>query len=258
MRLVSSRLTVRSDRFGSGIRLALLSDLHSRAGQDIEQIIQVTKEAKPDYILMPGDILERLDGKRERDNESGFALMSRACEIAPVIYSIGNHENGGIHSWNKLKWAKGRSIPKFYDARDVERIEKSGAVTVDDTYTVIDGIAFGGLTSGLINGNRVPHTAWLDEFCALDMPKILLCHHPEYYDRFLKDRNIDIIVSGHAHGGQWRFFGRGVYAPGQGLFPRYTQGVHDGRFIISRGLKPGGLIPRFFNSPEVVIIDIEK
>ena len=66
------------------------------------------------------------------------------------------------------------------------------------------------------------------------------------------------MVSGHAHGGQWRIFGRGVFAPGQGLFPKYTSGIHDGRLVISRGLKKSGTIPRIFNSPELVIIDIKK
>jgi predicted MPP superfamily phosphohydrolase len=89
------------------------------------------------------------------------------------------------------------------------------------------------------------------------MPKILLCHHPEYYERYLKDKSIDLTVSGHAHGGQWRFFGKGVFAPGQGIFPRYTSGVYDGKLVVSRGLKPARIIPRFFNAPEVVIIDIE-
>ena len=84
---------------------------------------------------------------------------------------------------------------------------------------------------------------------------MLLCHHPEYYEKYLKDRPIDLIVSGHAHGGQWRFFGRGVLAPGQGLFPKYTYGVHDDRLVIGTGLKKGSvLIPRLFNSPEVVFI----
>ncbi|MBQ3816071.1 MAG: metallophosphoesterase, partial [Clostridia bacterium] len=55
---------------------------------------------------------------------------------------------------------------------------------------------------------------------------ILLCHHPEYWEPLVHGRRIELTVSGHAHGGQWRIFGRGVYAPGQGLFPRYTSGLY--------------------------------
>ncbi|MBE6578165.1 MAG: hypothetical protein E7653_08555 [Ruminococcaceae bacterium] len=257
MRLVKSSYKIHTGSFGRSVRFALLSDLHSKEGRKIDGIIKLVAEARPDYILMPGDIFERLDGTLQSDKESGYELIRRSREIAPVIYSIGNHENGGIRSWDKLKWNKIKCIPKYYAPADVEKIEGSGAVIVDDGYVVIDGIAFGGVASGLINISRGPLLDWIDGFCALDMPKVLLCHHPEYYPEYLKGRDIDLIVSGHAHGGQWRVFGRGVFAPGQGLFPKYTEGVHDGKLVVSRGLKPSGVIPRFFNPPEVVIIDVE-
>ena len=61
-------------------------------------------------------------------------------------------------------------------------------------------------------------------------------------------------MSGHAHGGQWRIFGRGVYAPGQGIFPKYTSGVIDGRCVISRGLSNHTHVPRIFNPPELVMV----
>ncbi len=257
MGFVKSNYTLHMGRFGKCIRLALLSDLHSREDRNIDAIVELVAQSSPDYILMPGDIFERLDGASDTEKQSGFELMRRSSEIAPVIYSIGNHENGGIRSWDKIKWAKNKYLPKYYAPSDVEKIEASGAVMLDDGYVIRDGIAFGGLASGLINLSRGPHLEWLDEFCALDMPKILLCHHPEYYPAYLKGRNIDVIVSGHAHGGQWRFFGRGVFAPGQGLFPKYTSGVYDGKLVVSRGLKPSGMIPRIFNPPEVVIIDVD-
>ena len=95
-------------------------------------------------------------------------------------------------------------------------------------------------------------------FAEKDGYKILLCHYPHYYERCLKDVPVDLVLSGHAHGGQWRIFGRGVYAPHQGLFPKYTSGIHSGNHIISRGVvnnaKP---IPRFFNPCEVIEIKIK-
>ena len=66
---------------------------------------------------------------------------------------------------------------------------------------------------------------------------------------------MDLIVCGHAHGGQWRLFGRGIYAPGQGLFPRYTSGLHGGVCVISRGLSGCTRIPRIFNPPEIPLIE---
>ena len=145
---------------------------------------------------------------------------------------------------------------KSYDAESMKRLADTGVCFLDDGFTLSHGLAIAGLCSGLINEGGVPKLDFLSDFCACDAPKILLCHHPEYYKKYLKDMDIDLIVSGHAHGGQWRFFGRGVFAPGQGLFPKYTSGIHDNKLVISRGLKKSGTIPRIFNSPEIVKINI--
>ena len=75
---------------------------------------------------------------------------------------------------------------------------------------------------------------------------------------YIKKTNIDMTISGHAHGGQWRIFGRGLYAPGQGFFPKYTSGLIEDRFIVSRGLANNALLPRFFNPRELIIINFES
>ena len=242
--------------FGRPLCFAVISDLHSGKKTVISDMIKTVKENRPDYILMPGDIFERLDGSEPELKVAGFELIGTLSQICPVFMSIGNHENGGIGSWNVIKWSKIKSLPKIFDCDELDRIFECGATLLDDGYVIEDGIAFGGLSSGLINENRTPDISWLDGFCELDVPKVLLCHHPEYYKKYLKDRNIDLIVSGHAHGGQWRVFGRGVFAPGQGIFPKYTSGVHDGHFVISRGLDPSGTIPRIFNTPEIVFVSV--
>lgn len=257
-KLAISRYTINNQRFDGKIKYALVSDLHSGKKTDIEPIIKALKDNSPDCILMPGDIFERLDGSRPEGKTAGYELIKRAAEIAPVYYSIGNHENGGTGSWNMIKWRKSFFIEKYFEQSELDKIFDCGATFLDDGFVIEDGIAYGGLTSGLINKERKPHVDWLDEFCKLECPKVLLCHHPEYYKKYLKGKNIDLIVAGHAHGGQWRFFGRGVFAPGQGIFPKYTSGVHDGRLVISRGLKPSGKIPRIFNTPEIVFIEINN
>jgi predicted MPP superfamily phosphohydrolase len=99
-----------------------------------------------------------------------------------------------------------------------------------------------------------PYTDWLSDFEAQSGFKILLCHHPEYWTKYLKGRKIDLVLSGHAHGGQIRIFGQGLFAPGQGILPKYTSGIH-GNMIISRGLaNTGKPIPRLFNRREIVYI----
>ena len=113
--------------------------------------------------------------------------------------------------------------------------------------------------SGICGARNQPDPAVLERFRRLEgTPKILLSHHPEYYMPFLRDLGMDLVACGHAHGGHWRLFGRGVYAPGQGLFPKYTAGVVDGVCVISRGLGDHTSIPRLFNEPELVMIRLGK
>ena len=243
---------IKRGRFPKGIRVAVVSDLH---GGDPSAVIDLLQIERPDYILMPGDIFERLDGRDTEIFRNGLRLIREASAIAPVFYSPGNHEDGGTHSYRRRS---GSSVMKrVYDRGAIDAIRDSGAILLKNSFVLKDGIAFGGLLSGVINEGSVPELSFLDDFCACDAPKILLCHHPEYYEKYLRELDVDLIVSGHAHGGQWRFFGRGVYAPGQGLFPKYTYGVHDGRLVVSTGLKVSA-IPRFFNPPEVVFVDTVK
>lgn len=241
---------MRGVRFGKDLCIAVVSDTH---GREPSKIIEMLKSNAPDYILMPGDIMEELDGEYGEDRKNGIELLRKASMIAPTFYSFGNHEDGGKRSWS-AKWKK--TVKKrVYDEKILDEIRNTGANLLINSFVLKDGIAFGGLASGLILEERRPELSWLSEFCRIDGPKILLCHHPEYYAEYLKDMPIDLIVSGHAHGGQWRIFGRGVFAPGQGLFPKYTHGVHDDRLVISTGLKTN-MIPRFFNSPEIVFIHV--
>ena len=236
-------------------KFAIISDLH---GEDPFEAIEILRLAAPDVILAPGDIFERVDGisdKMNAMNEKGFLLLSEAVKIAPTFYSVGNHEIGGTHSWT-MPFRRKHPRKAVWSENNLERLNATGAVMLDDSYIFFDGLAIGGLSTGILNENCKPDLLWLNEFCRAGCPKILLCHHPEYYGKYLRKRDIDIVVSGHAHGGQWRFFGRGVFAPGQGLFPKHTRGIYENRLVVGTGLKRGGVIPRIFNSPEVVLLNI--
>lgn len=246
---------IESKRFGKSYRFALVADIHAEVPHGLAEKLS---ELAPDFILMPGDTFERLDGSQDQKNECSYDFIGQISKIAPVFLSVGNHENGGLASWNAFKWFAIESIPKYYSPKDKARLASLDAAFLDDSFTLCDGIAFGGLSSGLINEGHMPSLEWLGEFSELECPKVLLCHHPEYYKKYLSELSIDLIVCGHAHGGQWRIFGRGVFAPGQGLFPKYTSGVLDGRTVISRGLKKSSRIPRIFNKPELVVIDITR
>ena len=98
----------------------------------------------------------------------------------------------------------------------------------------------------------------LEEFAALEGCKVLMCHKPEDYFKHVRGHEIDLVVAGHAHGGQIRIGGRGLYAPGQGLFPKYTHGVIDERLIISAGASNPAKMPRWGNPCEILMITLEE
>lgn len=252
MRTTSYRLT--SAHPHVHLKAAVVADLHDRP---YGEILTVLEYEQPDLILVPGDLTEWLQGDVATTHRPGLGFLSEAVKIAPTFYSLGNHEIGACH--RHLRRA-GR-VPM--EARAVSEawrsiIAESGAVLLDDTWVTWRGLTIGGIGSGLWNPDRKPDVAKIRTFAALPGYKLLMCHHPEYYQRYIQNLDVDLIVAGHAHGGQWRLFGRGVYAPDQHLFPRYTSGVHDGRLVISRGtantIAP---IPRFFNPREVVVITVE-
>ncbi len=244
-----------NNKISKKIKIAVISDLH---GCDVLGVESLLRISAPDLILAPGDILERIDGNTEKMrvmNDKGLELLCRASKLAPTFYSLGNHELGGTGSWG-MGFRTRRPVKASWSEENLQRLKEGGVHLLDDSYVLFNGFAIGGLTSGILNDDGLPNLAWIDEFCRAGCPKILLCHHPEYYEKYLREKNIDVIVSGHAHGGQWRFFGRGIFAPGQGIFPKYTRGVYENRLVVSTGLKKGGFIPRIFNSPEIVIVSL--
>ena len=245
----------KSDKIPAHVRIALVADLHSK---DAKHVIAAVEKVSPDVICIPGDLTEALDGTMEERNTYGFAALRAFCGIAPVYYAPGNHEIGACHGhMNKLP--PDASAQGQITQENRMRILECGAHFLENSYTEWQGIVIGGLGSGMLEGDKKPRVDDLNDFFAHQGYKILLCHHPEYYAKYLRDRDVDMVLSGHAHGGQWRIFGRGVYAPDQGLFPKYTSGVHEGKLVISRGVSnTAGIIPRFFNPREVVCIHINE
>lgn len=225
---------------GAPLRFAVVADLHNGDFAPVEKILDA---AAPDAVLFPGDFADDRDAY-----ERGLAAVCHAAGKWPVFCSLGNHEM--------------RNIPGGVLR---ERLENAGAVLLDNTDTVFRSLRIGGLSTGYAPGakqHRVgppppPDTAFLSRFAAETGPKLLLCHHPEYYDKYLAATDCGLIVAGHAHGGQWSLFGHGVFAPGQGLFPRYTHGVYGGRMVVSRGLcATHRIYGRFGNPREVVLLTV--
>ena len=208
--------------YGLQIRIAVIADLHGRKSPEL---IESIRKNMPDIIIIAGDLF---DGRRiestvkESEVANGKLFLKTILKIAPVYFGLGNHE------W-KLT------------ANDKLNIISTGAILLDDSYIRYKpDIYIGGLTSTSRYGkysstSKEPNIAFLDQFEKITGFKILICHHPEYYDKYLINKKIDLILSGHAHGGQIRIGNQGIYAPGQGIFPKYTYGIVDGKMIISRG-----------------------
>lgn len=247
--------------------IALLADTHNIAPTDI---LLSLKTYQPDLICIAGDILigYRPEGNEliVKEQENVLPLVSGCVSVAPTFISLSNHE------WMICQ-------------EDIVALESAGDVVLDNrfiSYTV-NGVRLwiGGLTSAIVTnfqqfreekGGRYPYrprhshsshlktdSAWLSEFEKQNGYKVLLCHHPEYWslrEPWLSEKKIDLSLSGHAHGGQVRLFGQGLYAPGQGWMPRFTSGVYDGRLIVSRGLANTAGVPRLFNEPEIVYVEV--
>ena len=232
-----------------GKKLAVASDLH---GCQQEEILATLAAEKPDMILIPGDLC---DDHALRDFKNTAYDFLRACaEIAPTYYSLGNHELACYHKGNP--WRHPIPIPLTDEIR--AHIAETGATLLENRCVSHGEMTVCGLSSGINGKKNEPDRASLASFAQQSGFRVLLCHHPEYFVPDIQKTNIDLTVCGHAHGGQWRFFGRGVYAPGQGLFPKYTAGILEGRCVISRGLGNHTLIPRIFNTPELVIVELSK
>ena len=167
-------------------------------------------------------------------------FLETVPDYAPVFYSIGNHER------------KFREREAYLQA-----VRRSRVTLLDNSCIRFHGVCIGGLTST----KGAPDADFLERFEKEEGYRLLLCHHPEKYRDYVAGRNIDLTLCGHAHGGQIQLFGRGLYAPGQGLFPKLTHGLYDGgKMLVSRGMTNGAKprIPRINNPCELIIVNLER
>ncbi len=247
-KLETTYYTVPTGKINGSFRIAVFSDLHNHQyGARNQELIEAAKQTDPDLILMLGDMVN--------DNDPDIGIVTALCAelqgIAPVYYILGNHEA------NLMYLKEGRQIPL-------------------DTYLIQDGttVLYQGETDLEIGGNRValgafsmPEKEFSEEtkkkvakFEKSDGFKILLSHYPSLFNRCLQDADFDLALAGHYHGGQIRIPGAGgLYHKDEGLFPKYSGGFYQlgrGTLIVSRGLGDHTVIPRLFNRPELVIVDV--
>ena len=258
--LTVRRYTVESDQLQHPVRIAQVSDLHScRYGKEQEKLIAAIDREAPDIIVLTGDFF---DDKRE-DTETEY-LLKGIADRYPCFYVTGNHEYWASEEafLRKMVLLEKYGVKRL--AGSVENLEIRGEKLqifgVDDPDKVLDFHFRRGQSS---YSGRVPEELdLLEEALDLSAFSLLLSHRPELFPLYTRHR-FDLVLSGHAHGGQWRlpWTKNGLYAPHQGLFPKYSGGEYKENgvtMIVSRGLaRESTLVPRFWNPPELVIIDIQ-
>ena len=240
--LVTTELEIESSKLPEsfhGYRIVQLSDLHGKSfGSNQARLIQRVKESKPDLIVFTGDLV---DAKRY-DPGPGLTLLKELSTLAPVYIISGNHE------WWSGRWEELK-----------EEVVKTGAVLLEDDAVTIkeNGEEIGLLGVDDPAGGDVP--AALQSVEKKKGFNILLSHRPELFNDYAAS-GMDLVLSGHAHGGQVRLpFIGGLVAPDQGMFPEYTEGLYkdgDTSMVVNRGLGNSIIPLRIFNRPEVVEITL--
>lgn len=231
----------------SGFRIAQISDLHNdEMGNDNKDLIGLLQDAKPDIIVITGDMIDSYD----THVDIAIAFAEKAVTIAPCYYVSGNHESR-LGEYAELKAA--------FDRLGVTVLEDETATISKNGETInIVGVIDPSFKTVYKTDNE---SAVLDDALAAIKHQdgeytILLSHRPEMFEIYAK-YGIDLVFSGHAHGGQFRLpFVGGLYAPSQGVFPKYDAGVFtDGNtsMVVSRGIGNSSFPIRFNNRPELVL-----
>lgn len=231
---------VASEKIENPVTLAVVSDLHNSSfGGGQSELIAAIRAARTDALLLTGDVadsLDELDGVR-------MLLEGLGGEV-PVYYVSGNHE------------CQSGQLAEIKDA-----LRELGARVLEGESELlpVGGVRIAGVDDPA-SLYRAEWRAQLDACRARDETfTVLLSHRPERVGNY--DAGFDLVLAGHAHGGQVRIPGilNGLWAPNQGWFPKYAGGMYElgaGRMIVSCGLAKGAL-PRLFNRPELVIVRLE-
>lgn len=240
------------DRF-DGYRILQISDLHNKEfGKKQSKIIKKIVKINPDIIFITGDLID----SNNTNIDIAMEFINGAIDIAPIFYVSGNHEawSGSYHTLkSKLEEVgvvvlENQKTEIFKDNNSIDIIGLADRSFIESDYFEYSGnVQMADLLSSLVEENS--------HF------KILLSHRPELFDIY-SNRDIDLVFSGHAHGGQFRLpFIGGLIAPDQGFFPKLTDGVHTKNstwMIISRGLGNSIIPIRIFNRPELIVVTLSN
>lgn len=233
-----------------GFKIAHISDLHNKAfGNDQIKLLDEIKVLEPNVIVITGDLVDR----RKFNLSTAMDFIEGAVKIAPVYYVSGNHEawSGAYEDIVEKLNAFGVHImdnrTESIESYNGDIIEFIGVADPDFQTTSY----FEGTDASIMEKN-------LRELENEPVYQILLSHRPELFSLYAR-YNVNLTLSGHAHGGQFRLpFIGGVVAPDQGIFPEYTSGVYEkdgSKMVVSRGLGNSIIPIRLFNRPQIILIE---
>lgn len=245
-RLILRTYTVASPKLTAEVRLAVVTDFHSSDNAD--DVAAMVASCAPDAVLLVGDLFD--DDTQNRPPERTLSLMRQLSAQYPCYYVSGNHEawTGEMDALYQQTEEAGVTVLRMSSGVLTVRGQRIALCGVPDPYEMV----FSGapdteeqLRQAMENVNSADFT-------------VLLAHRPELLAKYAQFP-FDLVVSGHAHGGQVRIPGvlNGLYAPNQGWFPKLAGGAYtqDGTtLIVSRGLAVRTRLPRIFNRPEVVLV----
>lgn len=249
------RYEVDAEQISNPIRIALIADLHScQYGNGGSELIDLLDGENPQLVMLAGDIFDD-----DLPDDSAASFLEKLSSQYPCYYVTGNHEywSGADAFEQKMQILANLGIARL--SAEIAEISVGGETIhilgVDDPDA-----------TRIAPGNQAA-PSFEEQLAALQHLSdsanltILLSHRPEFFPLYAQ-AGFDLVLCGHAHGGQWRIPGliNGVFAPGQGFLPKYAGGKYTSgqtTMIVSRGLaRESTRIPRFYNRPEIVIVDL--
>lgn len=245
-RLILRTYTVVSPKLTAEVRLAVVTDFHSSDNAD--DVVAMVASCAPDAVLLVGDLFD--DDTANRPTERTLSLMRQLSALYPCYYVSGNHEawTGEMDALYQQTEEAGVTVLRMSSGVLTVRGQRIALCGIPDPYEMV--------FSGAPDTEEQLRQA-LEDVDSADFT-VLLAHRPELLAKYAQFP-LDLVVSGHAHGGQVRIPGvlNGLYAPNQGWFPKLAGGAYtqDGTtLIVSRGLAVRTRLPRIFNRPEVVLV----
>ena len=231
----------------AGFRIAQVSDLHNKDfGEGYGQLLTLLSQINPDIIVVTGDLID----SRHTDIEIALDFARQAIKLAPVYYVSGNHE-ARVREYEDLKMGLAEAGVVILENQNVQITREGESITlmgIDDPSFQEDYL-FG-------DSESVARQAIENLQNESDGYTILLSHRPELFDLYV-ETEMDLVFSGHAHGGQFRLpFVGGLVAPNQGFFPKYDAGLFSEgstNMIVSRGVGNSIIPIRFNNRPEIIV-----